>query len=409
MQAELLADSYVSLAAFAGLAIFARPVAAGAAANPLAPRILFGIAVLAVLVLSRVLFWHSGLWPFRFASLAAAALIPLAALLWAEGLLRRHAPRGFKHFVAWGAGLFIALAFLPAERLDPLRITALFGFQFLALLGIGGLVLRRDKAGLSAAENRAVERIGLSLVLIVPFLITDYRLDSVPVPVRLGGIAMLFLCWLGLSLSRATTSHRDALRAAFVLAAAAIMAGLALAGMAGLAGRGVVQAVAIVLASGLVAAIHDESQHLAGEARRDSLLRHLATGDIASSAQFLGGLRAHPLAAGALLLRADDLADLDLGLLQKSFAHQPLWAAGQVSAEPDTACREQLAFLFERFEATHVLLVAEHPFALLTLAMPHLMQAPGAQTELEVVSRMAVLIARIEAAPAPAATPEQSR
>ncbi len=389
MQAELLADSYVSLAAFAGLAIFARPVAASAAANPLAPRILYGIAVLAVLVLSRVLFWHSGLWPFRFASLAAAALIPLAALLWAEGLLRRHAPRGFKHFVAWGAGLF--------------------GFQFLALLGIGGLVLRRDKAGLSAAENRAVERIGLSLVLIVPFLITDYRLDSVPVPVRLGGIAMLFLCWLGLSLSRATTSHRDALRAAFVLAAAAIMAGLALAGLAGLDGRGVVQAVAIVLASGLVAAIHAESQHLAGEARRDSLLRHLATGDIASSARFLGGLRAHPLAAGALLLRADDLADLDLGLLQKSFAHQPLWAAGQVLAEPDTARREQLAFLFERFEATHVLLVAEHPFALLTLAMPHLMQAPGAQTELEVVSRVAVLIARIEAAPAPVATPEQSR
>lgn len=399
MSATLWADSFVSLAAFVGLVLFMARVRAVGQSDALARRVLFGLGVLAVLVLARVCAWNTGFWLFRLLTLVSAALIPLAALLWAEGLLRRHAPVGMKRFVAAGVVVFVLLAPLPVAWLDPARLTAQMLFQLVALAAIGALVLRRDKTSLSAAENRAVERIALSLVLILPLLVTDYRIEALPVPVRMGGLAILFLCWLGLTLSRATSSHRDVVQGAAVLGLCALVAGWAIGRLAGLGAVGVVQAASMALAAGLVAAIHAEGRRLLGEARRESLLRHMARGDISSSAAFLRGLQDHPLAGGAMLLGPDDLAELDLDLLQRGFAQSPVRARAGLEAEPDAALREQLAFLFARFEATHLVAVGARPLRLLTLAMPQLTNTPGAETELAAVQRMAMLIERAEASP----------
>ena len=56
--AQILADSFVSLAAFLGLCIFISLIAANKGANPLARRTMFGMAVLALLMASRVLRCH---------------------------------------------------------------------------------------------------------------------------------------------------------------------------------------------------------------------------------------------------------------------------------------------------------------------------------------------------------------
>src|SRR6185295_8885373 len=164
-------------------------------------------------------------------TIAAAGLLPLAALLLTEGLLRRHAPFALKFFAAGGAALFLLLALIPERFAEPWRMAILLAFQFGGFLAIGWLVMTRDRDSLSAAENRTVERMALSLLLILPFMVTDYRPGLFEVPVRLGGIAILFLCWLTIGLGRASLGHRDTIGAFAVIALSSVFAGLALGGI----------------------------------------------------------------------------------------------------------------------------------------------------------------------------------
>lgn len=396
--AQILADSFVSLAAFLGLCIFISLIAANKGANPLARRTMFGMAVLALLMASRVLFWITDFGLFRFLTMSAAGFIPLAALLLAEGLLRRHAPPFLKILASGGAALFVFMAFLPSASVDPARAMLLFAFQFTSLLAIGWIVARRDKSLLSASENRAVERMAMSLLVILPLLVTDYQIASFRLPVRLGGVGILFLCWLGISLSRSTVNHRDMLKTFVMLTSSAFVAAVTIGLLADLSATAILQAMAVVLSASLLAAVYNDSLPIGSDERRDSLLRHLAKGDISSSERFLRALQDHPLLKGALLLRSADLDDFDMMLLKQLFADEAVRAGTEPLPEQPAEQREQLNWLFEKFEATHILLVREEPFTLLAMTMPQLTETPGALTELQAVQRMAILISRQEAA-----------
>ena len=92
-----------------------------------------------------------------------------------------------------------------------------------------------------------------------------------------------------------------------------------------------------------------------------------------------------------------DLGDFDLELLRRTFAENPLReSAGDARRSENSESAEQLAWLFEKYEATHALLVAERPFTLLVLAMPRITALPGAKMELQITQRMALLISSKE-------------
>ncbi|MBZ9676258.1 hypothetical protein [Mesorhizobium sp. ES1-1] len=395
----LVADTITSLAALIGLLIVISVVGGRDLADPLSRRFLFGLRVLAALLACRILDWTTGLAIFRFATIVAAGLLPLAALLLTEGLLRRHAPFALKFFAAGGAALFFLLALVPERFAEPWRMAALLAFQFGGFLAIGWLVMKRDRGSLSAAENRTVERMALSLLLIIPFMITDYRPGLFEVPVRLGGIAILFLCWLTIGLGRASLGHRDTIGAFAVIALSSVFAGLALGGIDDLGWRGSVQGVVIVLSATLLAVIYNDSVSLGAEQRRDSLLRHMAEGDLTDSAGFLRGLQHHMLVDGALILPAAELGDFDLKALARALQQVPVLtlANAQPDARFDQDIREQLAWLFEKYEATHVLLATLEPLSVVALNMPALASSPGVKMELRAVQRMAMLISQREA------------
>lgn len=395
--AGLLADSFVSLAAFFGLIIFMSLAARRRAGDPLARRILFGMGALAVMLLSRVLFWLTSIPVFQTLTLIAAALVPLAALVLTEGLLRRHAPAWLKAVAAGGAAASSLFALFPSSVVDPARLWTLFAFQFFVFMSVGWLVVTRDRASLSAAENKTVERLALSLLLIIPSLITDYRFGSIELPVRLGGIAILCLSWLGIGLSRSNVNHRDTIKTFVVLATSAIVAGLVIAKIGDFDWQGAMRCAAITLSASILAAIYNDSKILDADERRESLMRHLAEGDTSSSMQFLKGLRSYSLLEGAIILAPEDLGDFDLALLRKAFAEHPVReSARYVTKSESNDATEQLSWLFEKFESTHVLLVSEQPFTLLALAIPQITSLPGAMTELKIAQRMALLISRQE-------------
>lgn len=106
MNGHLVADSFVSLAAAAGLMILILALRRRHPDDGLVRRLSFGLGVLAVMLVSRVLVWWGAPLPFNALTLVAAGLVPLVVLVFSEALLRRHAPRGFKLTAIAGALVF---------------------------------------------------------------------------------------------------------------------------------------------------------------------------------------------------------------------------------------------------------------------------------------------------------------
>ena len=391
----LAADCFVSVAALVGVLIVLPDVWARGEHRPLSRRLAFGFVVLSVLLATRVLFWTTGVGLFDVLTIIAAATVPLATLILTEGLLRRHAPGFLKALTSIGTAVFTILAFVPDQFAEPWRGGALLAFQLGIFASAGWLVMARHRQSLSAAENRLAGRMALSLVLILPLAATDFRSQWLDAPVRLGGIAVLFLCWLAITTNRNNLSHRDAVVSFSAVVAAAFAAGLAASVIAGITDpAAIIRTVAMVLSAALVAVIYNDGIALRNEARRETLLRHLAHGDANDPDRFLEGLLSHPLVEGAAILEADDLADCDSGLLTELFARDSVRgrAGTGTDQDDDIDAREQLAWLFEKFEATHLLLVGRAPLKLLALSMPTIGSAPGVETELRAVQRMAILV-----------------
>jgi hypothetical protein len=386
-----VADTFISLAAFLGLVVLIRAIRTFDAGSPLTRRFLFGLKVLAALMIGRVLAWWTGLFLFEAATIIAAGLVPLATVLVAEGLMRRHAPRLTKWIAAGGAAAFVILAFLPASLVEPWRLVGLFLHQLLTFALVGHMAVRRDRKSLSRAENQAVDRIALSLLLILPLLITDFRSTYVDLPVRLGGLAILFLCWLLISLGQRSVGHRDTVLSFIILTAVALAAARAIGVENGFEAAPLARTASVVTAAALLGVIWKDSIGLRTEQRRQSLIRHLAEDRIDDTLGFLKELQNHPLVEGALLLEEEELADLDLSGLKRLLTARPLLRATETSDLPQTDA-EQLAWLTEKYEATHVMLVSRNPFRLIALNMPSVSASPGAETELKVVQRMALLI-----------------
>jgi hypothetical protein len=90
--ANTLMDLFLSSAGLIGLAIVHGVLQSGWPDDPLTRRFVFALRVAMVLFVGRALIVLTGAAWFRSVVLLAAALIPLAAVIVAEGLLRRHAP-----------------------------------------------------------------------------------------------------------------------------------------------------------------------------------------------------------------------------------------------------------------------------------------------------------------------------
>lgn len=393
MTDHLIADSFVSVAAALGLLVLIGVLRRRHPGDGLIRRLSFGLGVLAVILTSRVLVWWGAPSVFNTLTLIAAGLVPLAVLLFCEGLLRRHAPLALKLSAVIGAAVFAVLAWMPAAWVYPWRTIALMVFQLAGFAAMAWLLLWRDRAALSTLENRSADRIALSLALIVPLLATDFRFPTFPIPVRLAGIAVLAFCWLALGLGHGQRAHRDSVRAFLVYVGGAIAAGVIVALLAGLNTTQTVQALAVCCASVLLVAIVNDAFELRAMERRRGFLRLLAEGDLDNAEAFLEGLRRHAQVDGLLILRDAELRDFDLTLLDAVFARHPLLRAEQVSAlDPEDPAAEQLASLMQRYGASHLMRISRQPLMLAALNMPALATTSGAQLELAALQRMAQLV-----------------
>jgi len=382
---------FLALAALAGLRILYSVITARGPWAPLNRRFLFGLRVMMVLFAGRVAFVLTDFQIFRVFSLLGAALIPLAVLLLAEGLLRRHANSWMKTWVATGTMVFVALAFWWSDNIDPARLIGLLLFQLSGFLIGGYLILNRGRNSLSVAENKTAERLVLSLVLLMPLAAADFLMIYVGLPVQISPLGVLFLCWLAVSLGRAQTRHRAPLLSFLTVVLAGGLSGIIISVMMQLNGEATILTLVVILAAVLVAVLFIEAQALRTDEQSQTLLRHMAEDRARDAMGFLRGLQAHPLVEGAALIEAKDLIDFEDGILRHIFRVRPVLRR----ADPpfiDGPEGDHITHLFGLFDASHILLVDEAKLMLFALSMPALATSPRAELELAALQRMVCMM-----------------
>lgn len=386
-----LGNLFLSLAALAGLVILQGVICARDPWAPLNRRFLMGLRVIMMLFAGRALFILTESEFFRFFILLAATLIPLFVLLLAEGLLRRHAPRWAKTWRGGGTVVFAVLSLWWSPSIDPARLGGLLIFQLSGFFIGAWLVLTRDKTSLSAAENQTVERLALSLVLLIPLAAADFLMIFLDLPAQISPLGVLFLCWLAVSLSRSQAQHRAPLVSFLAVVAGAGLSAAMIAVKTQMDKDATILTLAVILAAVLVAVLFIEAQTLRGEEQSQTLLRHLAEDRSTDALGFLRGLQAHPLVEGAALIEARQLAELETSVLGRIFAARPV--VRRADPPPtDGSEADHIAHLFSLFDASHILIADDQPLTLVALSMPALATSPRAELELAAVQRMAWLM-----------------
>lgn len=389
---ELIADSVVTLASLIGLALFAQVLRMQRPRTTVTNRFLFAIQVVAALLAIRLVQWLTGVdWIGRL-TFAVAGLVPLAMLLVAEALLRRHAPLALKVWAAGGAVFFALVAVVARADHGLLALISLAVFQVIAFVALTIFVVGRDRQSLSIAENTMIDRLSLSLVLIVPLAMTDFRTPLLDLPVRLSGIAILAVCWLGLTLRRSDAAQSEVISVTAALAVGLVFASLCIMELAALDARTTVQVMALVVSVGLLALIFNQTRLIRREDKVGRVIDVLADTTLTKHDVFLEALQTRALTSGALILHTDGLGDFDAAF-EEHFTHQTLVSSEGLEQIENPQLAEQFAWFFRKFEASHVMLVSKKPFRVMALNVPTLAQSRQLEQELRIAQRIATLLA----------------
>ncbi|WP_299402680.1 hypothetical protein [uncultured Roseobacter sp.] len=389
---EMIADSVVTLASLIGLALFAQVLRMQQPRTAITQRFLFVIQVVAALLTIRLLQWLTEVeWIGRL-TFAVAGLVPLAMLLVTETLLRRHAPLALKAWAAGGALLFALVAMLAGPDQALVATVSLAIFQVTTFVALTLLVLGRDRQSLSVAENTTIDRLALSLVLIVPLAMTDFRTEFLDLPVRLSGIAILAVCWLGLTLRRSDATQSEVISATAALVVGLVVASLCIMELAGLDARTTVQVMAIVMSVGLLALIFNQARLIRRADKVGRVLDVLADTRLDEHGAFLQALQTRALTSGALILDADGLNDFDAAF-HDYLLHQTIVSSDNLDQLGNPQLAEQFDWFFRKFEASHAMLVSKVPLRIMALNVPTLAQSRQLEQELRIAQRLATLLA----------------
>ena len=373
--------------------------------SPLERRVLFLVALLAVMLVVREASWVVPRVPWLDSlELLPATLLPLAMTLFTEGLLRRHLPAAMKGFV-----LVLTLALFIVNlsgRLatDPILSVAFPVSLLSVMLVLALFVALRDRDSLSRAENRlcaAALAVGL---LNVPLGLSDFRPVFGFPPTRMGAIGVLALCHL---LARSTAALRSGRAVMGFLTQVALWAIVATAAMLALlgrwSGRDVALTLPVALALVLTLNLYEHVRSQERLSRAQTFLRWLARDESPDLATFLDALSRCPGLEDPLVVGEAELARYDrdemlarLRRLGHDCTLARLRREAKRGGERTLGAAEQLVDLLERYQMTQVVLLSEQPLQLLLVNRPGLADADSL-LELRLIARRARALARLGA------------
>lgn len=378
----------LNILAFAGAGAFLLFHADERRRSPVDTRLNAVIVLLMGLVGVRALRWAIEAPFLRRVEEALAAIMPLLALLLAEGLMRRHAPPLMKRVFLFGA-LALALAALLRPVSSGLYFTIALG-----TLAAGGLaatavlLFLRDRRSLSPSENAAISALGLGLLVALPFVAGDFLYAAGYSPWRGGGLALLIFVY---AVARLTVTGAGGTAVLADLALALFGAGVAFMTLVALVGppdlvtggAWLLVILGIVFVILIVQALREREAAIG----RQALLSALAAAPAGPLDAFVDRVLDSPALQRAEVLEGASLADYNGDKLRSALHAQPVLTLSE--ARLLGAAGEPLTALLDAHEATHAVLISMQPLRLLVVNMPGLSSGPDVSVQLTLLQKLA--------------------
>jgi hypothetical protein len=391
MTCVLVADSIVSICGALGLFVAIATVRRRDPTGPLTHRITFALGLVAALFLIRGASWWTNSDGLQRLTLCLAALLPLAALVLTEGVLRRHAPEAMKSAVSAVTILLAIAGLFDVYRLLPATGWLLAGFQLATFAACAATIFLRERDSLAVVENFGVVRLAVGGLIVVPFLLSDYRELFPFVPVKLGALGSLLVVTTMLF----EGEGEEARRRSFLLLAVRILGALALGGATAFIEKDVssvdIFRFAAIAVSGVLAiSLVVDLTRSALISRAPGLLASIAVSPVAGRGALLEQLSKHPLFATAKRLRTPALVDYDPPILSpaldgRSVLRRADYPWGLSATSP---AAERLFALMATYSASHLVVMENEPLDLLLLSVPVVSAGPATETALLLVRRI---------------------
>ncbi len=393
MMPGVVADSVVNLCGAIGLAVAAAMLHRRDPRGPLTARLVALLALVASLFLLRGIAWWTDNATLDRISLIPAALIPLGALVVTEGLLRRHAHRGLKlAALVGGIGLALAGALGPVA-FENHHTAVLSAFQLAGFATCAWLLLRRDRAGLLAWENRAIDRVAFGALIVIPFIVTDFRVLAPDMPVRLGALGALLAVTAMLIVGSSAEAQRQGVwLTSLRMTGAAVLGGAAAALSPEVDAAQLMRFCAVAVAGVLTIGLLGDALRAVLEARQPGVLDSIGAAAAATRDELIAELTRQPIFESARRYREAELAAFDPPLLRGFLASRRVLRRADAPwglAASDPAVERMVALMAAR-HATHVIVLSPQPVDLIVLAVSVIAADPATETALALVRRLLV-------------------
>jgi hypothetical protein len=391
MTPGMTADSIVNLCGAIGLCVAMMTLSRRDPRSPLTFRLLVALGVIASLFLVRGAAWWTGSARLDRFSVVPAALIPLGAVIVTEGMLRRHAPRAIK-LTALAGGILLALAGLAGlSQFDTAYAIALSLFQLAGIAVCAGLLATRDRTALMASENRSVARLAVGALLVLPFILTDFRTLFPDIPVRLGALGALLTVTVMLIAGGGAETRRHGLILMALRLISSALLGLAAAFMApDVDAAQLIRFCAVAVAGVLTIALMTDSLRGLFESQEPGVLNSVAASPARTRDELIGELARHPIFESARRYREVELAAYDPPLLREFLStrrvlRRPDAPWGLSATDPAV---ERMVSLIAANHATHIIVLSHDQVDLIVLAVPVTAADPATETALALVRRL---------------------
>ena len=393
MMPSVVADSVVNLCGAIGLAVAAVMLHRRDPRGPQTARLVALLALVASLFLLRGIAWWTDNSTLDRISLIPAALIPLGALIVTEGLLRRHAHRRLKVAALVGGGVLALAGALGPVELENVHTAMLSAFQLAGFAVCAVLLIGRGRADLLAWENRAIDRVAFGAVLVIPFIITDFRVLAPDMPVRLGALgALLAVTAILIAGANDETQRQGVLLTVLRIVGAALLGAAAAALSADVDAAQLMRHCAVAVAGVLAIGLMGDALRAVLEARQPGVFDSIGASAATTSDALIVELARQPIFESARRYREADLAAYDPPLLRDFLAARRVLRRADAPwglAATDPAVERMVALMTAR-HATHVIVLSHDPVDLIVLAVSVISADPATETALALVRRLLV-------------------
>jgi hypothetical protein len=391
MTSALVADSIVSICGALGLFVAIATLRRRDPRGALTHRLVFALGLVAALFLIRGGAWWSGSDGLERIALFLAAMLPVAVLMVTEGMLRRHAPTPMKIVVAGGAVVAGTAALLDGFRLWDGAQWLLAGFQLATFLSCAWLLWRGDDGSLTAAETMGVGRLAVAALIVIPFLLSDYRGAFPFVPVKVGALGSLLVVTIMLYEGESEGRRRRSFLILGLRIGSATTLGAAAAMLEpGATGVDIIRFCAVAISGVLVISLLADAVRTTVASRSPGLLTAIAASAGRNREALLAELSVHPLFAAAKRLRTEDLAEFDPPILAWALRDRTVLRGSEKpwALDPQSPAAERLAALIATHSATHLVVMQSEPLDLLLIAAPVVSAGAATETALLLVRRL---------------------